>query len=83
MISPETATLSCTINLGDPKAKITWFKDGKELPVLDRIEMNIEGDSLTFNVTSSKVKDSGEYKLVAENKLGKITSKCQVEVLSK
>ena len=81
--SPETASLTCKMNVGKPQAKITWYKDGKELKVKDKVEMTIEGEVVTLHLKDTVVKDAGQYKIVAQNKLGKVDSKCELQVLSK
>ena len=80
--SPEVAKLTCSMNLGEPKAKITWYKNGK---VFDdnKAESKIEEQMVSLTLNDTKVKDAGTFKVVAENKRGKVESSCELTVLRK
>ena len=80
--SPEVAKLTCAMNLGQPEAKVTWFKNGDELND-SRADSTVEGQTLTLTLMDTKVNDAAEYKVVAENKRGKVESSCQLTVLRK
>ena len=80
--SPEVATLTCRVNVGEPRGKVTWVKNGEKLKE-SRAEMKQDGDHVTLTLTDSKVKDAAEYKVIVENKRGRVESTCTLDVLRK
>ena len=80
--SPEAAVLSCGVNLGEHKAKVTWYQNGKELTD-SRADMTVKDGRVTLTLADTKVKDTADYKVVVDNKLSKVDSKCKLNVLCK
>lgn len=70
----ETATF--TIELDKEDALVKWFKDGKELPLNDRIQSSIDGKRQTITIKKAKPSDMGEYSV----KVGEQTSKAKLTV---
>ncbi|XP_074662623.1 protein Obscurin-like [Tubulanus polymorphus] len=65
----------------NPKPDVKWLKDGKELKANDTHYTFInEGEECSLIISSADVKDSATYTLQAENKLGKVETKTQVEI---
>jgi hypothetical protein len=83
-VSPATATFACTLNLGQPEARVDWFKGGKAL-VIDNKKFisSRDGNTVKLEVTDTTPDDASSYEVVAENKVGKATSKANLTVHSK
>ena len=80
--SPEVARLTCRVNVGEPRGKVTWLKNGEKVKE-SRAEMKQDGDHVTLTLNESKVKDAAEYKVIVENKRGCVESSCTLDVLCK
>ena len=83
VISPETAVFQARINPGEPRAKLTWYKDDKELKPNGKYDMSYEGDEAKLEITKTEAADSNGYKVKAVNKVGEITSEAQLTVHGK
>ena len=80
--SPEEAVLTCHVNAGEPRGKVTWLRNGKEVSD-SRAEMGQSEDRVTLTLKDTKITDSAEYKVVVENKRGRVESSCKLDVLRK
>lgn len=70
------STLTLTVNYtGHPRPRLTWFLGEEEFSYADTTE-----DSSTFTVKNLTVKDSGVYKVVAENSVGTDSAEFTVSV---
>ncbi len=85
VISPETATFTCKISPGEPKAKVTWFKGDKELKDDKRITMtyNVKDGTASLEIKPSEPADSNGYRIVAKNKMGEVHSDATLTVHGK
>ena len=81
--APDKVTLQCTVNLGDPKGTITWYKDDKKLKTSKRVEPSYLGNVASCVISQSEFSDAGWYRIEVENKLGRVQSQCQLTVYSK
>lgn len=80
IVAPEDLTLECNINRGDPVAKISWFKDAKEVYPGGRVEMSFEDEVASLTIHDTVLADAGKYRCEAGNKLGRIQSEATVTV---
>lgn len=83
VVAPAEAVLGCSVNLGDPKSKVKWYYQGKEIMADKRVLIETEDQHVSLKITESKVKDSGEYSVALENKKGRVESKATLVVLGK
>ncbi|XP_069487490.1 palladin isoform X2 [Ambystoma mexicanum] len=68
------ATFTCKVS-GNPRAKIYWFKDGKQISIRSehyRIEREPEG-TCTLNIAASSLDDDGNYTIMAANPEGRVS----------
>lgn len=65
---------------GKPKPDVEWFKDERTIFETAKRDIKVRGDSHSLVVLSSKLEDTGTYKCVASNKIGKDTRKFDVRV---
>lgn len=70
----ETATF--TVELDKEDALVKWFKDGKELPLTERIQSSTDGKHQTITIKKAKPSDMGEYSV----QVGEQTSKAKLTV---
>ena len=82
-VSPNTATFSCAVKLGEPKADIAWSKHGDALTAGDKYKMSFDDDVAKLEIVDCDVSDSGEYKIVATNKVAEVSSTANLLIHSK
>lgn len=82
-MSPESVSLECKINLGEPTAEIHWYRDKKELAASKKYEMSQAGENVTMVIKTTETSDSGNYSCEAVNKLGKVKTQGSLVVNSK
>ena len=87
VVAPQPATFTCDLEPGDPKAKIHWYKEAKEIYPSKKYDMSFEDGTAKLVISPSELNDSATYRLEAENKLarvdtqGKLTVQGQLQVL--
>lgn len=79
-LKKDDATLQCSINPGDPRADIHWFKDNKEIYKGKKYTMSYEEDSACLTISATDTKDAGVYRCEASNKLGRVQTQCKLAV---
>ena len=67
----DNVTLSCNAT-GNPNPTILWTKDGSPMSSNSRISLSADNKQLTVTYVSRT--DSGEYRCIAENSIGNVTS---------
>lgn len=81
VVAPTTATFTCTLKGGEPRADITWFKSGKPISVDGtKYVSSFEGDIAKLEILNTTPEDTTEYEIMAENKVGKVSSKANLTV---
>ncbi|KAG8195169.1 hypothetical protein JTE90_023344 [Oedothorax gibbosus] len=66
---------------GEPKPKITWSKDGKELRATNRVESVEEPDgTFALVIKNARPEDAGSYSVVVQNSMGEAKSAAPVTV---
>ena len=81
--SPEAVSLQCTVDLGNPKASVEWFKNDKPISSGRKYDVSCEDGVAKLVVKESEFCDAGAYRVVASNKLGSAQSQCSVTVYCK
>lgn len=76
----KTAIIDCVCE-GDPEPDCDWFFEGKLIKDEGRFRYLFEKDDVIgLEIRKVTVEDEGEYKVVAFNKSGEVTSKCELLV---
>ena len=57
------------------------LKNNEDLKPDDRIKITQDDNKCTLNIENVVMNDSGSYTVLAQNKLGKVTSKCDLLVV--
>ena len=62
--------------LGQPTPKVSWYKDGEEITDVrfPHIKVLEEENLHSILITEGKLKDAGEYKVIASNDYGDVSS---------
>jgi hemicentin len=83
VISGQNLTLTCRCQ-GIPKPTIKWYQNDTEIKstTKQKIESKPDGTQ-TLTINRVDLTDSGEFKIIATNEQGTITSICHVDVLMK
>ena len=74
VLAPKTATLTCDIEPGDPKAKATWYKEGKEVYESKKYDQTYSGTKAVLNVHDSELGDASMYTCEAVNRVGRVST---------
>ena len=82
VVSPESLSLECKINPGEPTAALHWYKETKELKKSNKCDMTYAEEVATLVLKETENKDSGMYRCEAVNKLGHVSTQCRVNVYS-
>ena len=83
VISGQNLTLTCRCQ-GIPKPTIKWYQNDNEIKstTKQKIESKPDGTQ-TLTINRVDLTDGGDFKIVATNDQGTITSTCHVDVLMK
>ena len=69
----NNVTLSCNAT-GNPVPTISWTRDGSAVDTNDNSRISFSADKEQLTMTNVSRTDSGEYRCVAENRVGNDTS---------
>ena len=72
-IEGSNVTFSCVAS-GVPVPRISWTINGTAINVTANPRINLTADGQQLTVTNVNRTDSGEYRCVASNKVGNVTS---------
>lgn len=76
----ETIVLTATVS-GNPVPDITWLRNNKPLHPTDRIMPEFDGENLTLTILNADSEaDSGDYKCIASNIVGKSSHGAKVTI---
>jgi len=83
VVSGQNLTLTCRCQ-GIPKATIKWYQNDNEIKstTKQKIESKPDGTQ-TLTINRVDLTDGGQFKIVATNPQGTVTSTCNVAVLMK
>jgi len=72
-----------TLIEGQPKAKVSWFLNDKELTAKDGVKFEVDAKTNTCNLVIAKILGShlGEYKVKAVNTVGSVEHTFKLDVL--
>jgi len=79
-VSPKPVTLECSINLGDPLAKVKFYKDTKEVFSSGKYDIEIDGNKVKLHISGTELSDAGRYCCEAVNKLGQAKTEAKLIV---
>jgi len=80
VIALSTATLSCELDLGQPKSAVTWYKDSRELYQGKKYNMTLLNGVAKLDIIQSDLNDTSIYRVEASNKLGRVASEAKLLV---
>jgi hypothetical protein len=66
--------------LGEPTPTLTWTRNNQSVIEGAKVKVTVSGNRVTLSVADAKSAQSGEYRLVAENKHGQAETKWTVIV---
>jgi hypothetical protein len=67
---------------GEPLPEVQWTKDGKIIKPTDGVKIETKPDgTVSLSIESAKLKDSGQYAIIAKTPSGDLTSSSDVNVL--
>ena len=69
----DNVTLSCVAD-GNPVPTISWTKDGSSIDTSNNSKISFSANKTQLSITNVKRTYSGEYRCVAKNSLGNVTS---------
>lgn len=76
----ETIVLTAVVT-GNPVPDITWLRNNKPLLPSDRINPEFDGENLTLTILNADSEtDSGDYKCIASNVVGKASHGAKVTI---
>jgi hypothetical protein len=74
----ETMTLKAKV-YAVPPPEVTWLRNNKPLQISDRIKTQFDGENITLTITNADSEtDSGDYKCIASNIIGKASHGAKV-----
>jgi len=76
----STSTLTCDIDLGEPKANIRWYKESRELYEGKKHTMSYTGNKAKLDISQSDLNDTAIYRVEADNRHGRVMSEAKVFV---
>lgn len=72
--------LDCII-VGQPEPEVIWYHNGRPVKESADVRLQFHGDRCSLLIHEALVEDGGEYKVVAINSAGEISSQCNLLVL--
>jgi hemicentin len=83
VISGQNLTLTCRLQ-GIPKPTVKWYQNDVEIKSTTKQKIETKPDGTqTLTINRVDLTDGGEFKVVATNPQGTVTSTCHVDVLMK
>ena len=68
---------------GFPKPVVTWYKDGQEIQIVDRIQANdAKGGVYQLVIKNSRKEDTGKYTCKAVNEIGQAECSAELDIES-
>ena len=83
VVSPDSTVFTCKLITGEPRADVTWTRDGDTLISGDKYVTTYEGDVATLEIKDTKTSDAGDYCIEGKNKVGKFSSQGTLTVHGK
>jgi len=76
----STATLTCDLDLGEPKADVRWYKESRELYEGKKHSMSYSGNRAKLDINQTELGDSAIYRVEADNRHGRVMSEAKLFV---
>lgn len=76
----ETVRFQCAV-AGHPDPWVTWQKDGETVNPSARLIIKERDDIRTLEISDVSYKDSGIYKIILENDIGRIEASAKLDVI--
>lgn len=75
----KSVRLDCII-VGHPEPEVIWYHNGRPVKESADVRLQFHGDRCSLLIHEALVEDGGEYKVVAINSAGEISSQCYLNV---
>ena len=75
----KPARIECQIS-GQPKPTVEWFKDNEKVKESKRIRPESDNETFSLNFKETELDDEGDYKCVARNEFGSVSSQAELLV---
>lgn len=76
----KSIRLDCII-VGQPEPEVIWYHNGRPVKESADVRLQFHGDRCSLLIHEALVEDGGEYKVVAINSAGEISSQCFLTVV--
>ena len=83
VVSPDKASLTCSINAGEPTATLRWYKNSQELKAGKRYEISYDDTHANLTILDTITSDSDQYRCEAVNKIGRVETTGRLTINSK
>ena len=80
VVAPDTASFTCRISSGEPRADVLWYRGTKVLTPGDKYIMTYEDDVASLQILNSEPADATAYRVEARNKVGEVKSEATLKV---
>lgn len=82
VVVKQTETIELTAKvIGNPTPDITWLRNNKPLQFSDRVKSEFDGENLKLTILNADSEtDSGDYKCIASNVVGKASQGAKVTI---
>ena len=80
VVSPETASFTCSVKPGEPRAEITWFTGNKAISPSDKYNLSYEGETAKLEILNTESADAARYRIEARNKVGEVKSEATLTI---
>ena len=69
------------MDLGQPPAKVTWFKEGREIKDAKKYKTSLKDGEAVLEVPQVELSDGATYKVEVDNKVEKVECEAKIIVL--
>jgi len=80
--APKEAVFQCSIDLGQPPAKVRCYRDGRELADSPKYSTVVRGTEVRLVVRDTELADEARYRCEASNKLGSVDTEARLSMKS-
>lgn len=75
----ESARIECQIT-GNPIPHVEWFRDSEKVKETKRIKLKADEETFSLNFKETELDDEGDYKCVARNEFGSVSTQAELLV---
>jgi len=76
--APKEAVFQCSVELGQPAAKVRCFRSGRELVDSSKYSTVVRGNEVRLVVRDTELTDEGKYRCELSNKLGTVDTEARL-----